>query len=146
MHFRLVIDNKAEENITATVKHRTRLVDEIEMLCLKDEGIEHIVGYRNDEIKMINFSDIECITVIDGKTVAIDLINNVYRIKQRLYQIESNLPSQFVKINKSSIANENRIEKFMVSFGGAVDVVFKCGYKDTVSRRCFKQLRKRFEL
>ncbi len=146
MIFKLIIDTDADENVTATVHGRTKLVDDIEMLCLKDSGTDNINAYKDDEVKKLGYNDIDCITVFEGKTVAIDKTNTAYRLKYRLYEIEELLPTQFVRINKSAIANENRIEKFTVSFGGAVDVVFKSGYKDTISRRCFQQLKRRFDL
>ena len=52
------------------------------------------------------------------------------------------LPAYFMKINKSSIANRNRIEKFAAAFSGSVDVIFKSGYRDYVSRRCFADIKK----
>lgn len=146
MIFKLIIDRNAEENVTATVHGRSQLIDDIELLCLKDSGAEAINAYKDDEVKKLGYNEIECITVIDGKTVAIDRKNESYRLKYRLYEIEEILPTQFVRINKSAIANESRIEKFTVSFGGAVDVIFKSGYRDTISRRCFQQLKRRFDL
>jgi len=32
-----------------------------------------------------------------------------------------------------------------VTYSGAVDAVFKCGYRDYVSRRCLAQIKRRFE-
>ena len=50
-----------------------------------------------------------------------------------------------MRINKSNIANEHRILKFETLIGGGVDAIFKCGYKDYVSRRCFKDIKRRYE-
>ena len=90
-------------------------------------------------------TDIECITVIDGKTYAIDTHNQRYRLKRRLYELEEELPGCFIRINKSALANEKRLERFTASFNGAVDAVFQCGYTEYVSRRCFAKIRRRFE-
>ena len=95
---------------------------------------------------MLAFSDIECVTVLDGKTYAIDSKNRRYRLKQRLYELEGILPSSFIRINKSALANENALDRFCVTYSGAVDAVFKCGYTEYVSRRCFAQIKRRFEL
>ena len=54
-------------------------------------------------------------------------------------------PSYFIRINKSTLANEHRIVRFDAAFSGGVDAVFRCGYRDYVSRRCFSQIRRRYE-
>ena len=145
MKFTLIIDKQKDEEVVATVHERTALTDEIEALILKYAGADRIPAYRDDDIKMLAFSEIECVTVLDGKTYAIDSRNKRYRLKQRLYELEQMLPSSFIRINKSTLANENRLERFAVTYSGAVDAVFQCGYTEYVSRRCFTQIKRRFE-
>lgn len=145
MKFRLIIDKEKDEEVVATVHASSPLIDEIEALIQKHTGTDRIVGYADDEIKMLNVSQIECITVLDGKTYAIDTNNHRYRLKQRLYELEAALPSSFIKINKSALANEARLDRFQVTYAGSVDAVFKCGYTEYVSRRCFAQIKRRFE-
>ena len=145
MKFRLIIDNEKDEEVVATVHRRTPLIDEIEALVLKHAGSDRIAGYREDSIKMLAPSDIECITVLDGKTYAIDTRNCRYRLKLRLYELENLLPSCFIRINKSTLANENALDRFAVTVAGSVDAVFQCGYREYVSRRCFTQIKRRFE-
>ena len=145
MKFRLIIDKEKDEEVVATVHASSPLIDEIEALIQKHTGTDRIVGYTDDEIKMLNVSQIECITVLDGKTYAIDTNNLRYRLKQRLYELEAALPSSFIKINKSALANEARLDRFQVTYAGSVDAVFKCGYTEYVSRRCFAQIKRRLE-
>ena len=64
-------------------------------------------------------------------------------LKQRLYQVEDNLDKDFIKINQSTIANIRMIERFSVSIGGSLQVIFKNGYKDYVSRRQLKSVKER---
>lgn len=145
MKFKLIVDKEKDEEIVATVHSRSVLTDEIEALVLKYAGEDRIPAYRDDDLKMLLFSNIECVTVLDGKTYAIDSKNHRYRLKQRLYELESILPSSFIRINKSTLANENALDRFCVTYSGAVDAVFKCGYTEYVSRRCFAQIKRRFE-
>lgn len=137
MKFTLIIDKEKDEEVVATVHERSALTDEMEALILKHAGADRIPAYRDNDMKMLAFSDIECITVLDGKTYAVDSGNQRYRLKQRLYELEALLPSSFMRINKSSIANENRLDRFAVTYAGSVDAVFKCGYREYISRRCF---------
>ena len=143
MKFRLIIDKEKEEEVVATVHDRTPLIDEIEALISKHT--DRIPGYTEDDIKMLSLSEIECITVLVGKTYAIDSGNRRYRLKQRLYELEAQLPSSFIRINKSTLANEAALDRFTVTIAGSVDAVFKCGYIEYVSRRCFAQIKRRLE-
>ena len=143
MKFKLIIDKDSDEQIVATVHSRTALIDELETLISKHT--DRIPGYTEDDIKMLAISDIECITVLEGKTYAIDSKNFRYRLKQRLYELEQQLPPSFIRINKSTLANETRLDRFAVTYSGAVDAVFKCGYREYVSRRCFAQIKRRLE-
>ena len=144
MKFNLIIDKSAEEEISATVHCRSPLTDRIEALVMQYSGSDRIPVFSEDEIKLLPFSETECISVDEGKTFAADSSGKKYRIKMRLYEIEEILPSYFIRINKSAIANEKRIERFSVGFGGAVDAVFKSGHKEYVSRRCFAEIKRRY--
>ena len=146
MKFTLIIDKEKDEEVVATVHERTALTDEIEALVLKYAGADRIPAYRDEDMKMLAFSDIECVTVLDGKTYAIDSRNQRYRLRLRLYELEALLPTPFIRINKSTLANENRLDRFAVTYSGAVDAVFKCGYTEYVSRRCFAQIKRRFDV
>ena len=143
MKFRLIIDKEKEEEVVATVHDRHPLIDEIEALISKHT--DRIPGYTDDDIRLLSVTEIECITVLDGKTYAIDSQNRRYRLKQRLYELEQQLPPSFIRINKSTLANEARLDRFTVTYAGCVDAVFKCGYADYVSRRCFAQIKRRLE-
>ena len=143
MKFKLIIDKEKDEEVVVTVHNRTALVDEIEALISKHT--DRIPGYTEDDIKMLSVSEIECVTILDGKTYAIDSKNRRYRLKQRLYELEATLPASFIRINKSTLANETRLDRFAVTYAGSVDAVFKCGYTEYVSRRCFAQIKRRFE-
>jgi len=145
MKFKMIIDKEKDEEVIATVHNRSSLTDEIEALVLKYAGADRIPAYTEDEMKMLAFLEIECITVLEGKTYAIDTKNRQYRLKKRLYELEELLPAPFIRINKSALANENRLERFAVTYSGAVDAVFKCGYREYVSRRCFAQIKRRFD-
>jgi DNA-binding LytR/AlgR family response regulator len=145
MKFKLIIDKEKDEEVVATVHARTALIDEIEALIQKHAGTDRIPGYTEDDIKMLSVSEIECVTVLDGKTYAIDSKNRKYRLKLRLYELEQQLPSSFIRINKSTLANESALDRFAVTYAGSVDAVFKCGYTEYVSRRCFAQIKRRFE-
>ena len=145
MKYKLIIDKNAEEEIIAIVHSPSSLTQQIENLVCSFSGIDSIVGYGEDELRKLPFSEIECITVLDRKVIAIDTRGKHYRIQDRLRNLEEILPSYFIRINKSSLANEPRIARFDAVFSGGVDAVFQCGYREYVSRRCFAEIKRRYE-
>ncbi|MBR3602519.1 MAG: LytTR family transcriptional regulator [Lachnospiraceae bacterium] len=145
MKYKLIIDKNAEEEIIATVHAPSLLTQQIENLVCSFSGTDSIIGYRNDEMRKLIFSEIECITILERKVVAVDTKGNQYRLRDSLRDLEEILPSYFIRINKSSLANEHRIERFEAVVSGGVDAIFRCGYKEYVSRRCFAEIRRRYE-
>ncbi len=145
MKYNLIIDKNAEEEIIAIVHAPSSLTQQIENLVCSFSGADCIMGYRDDEMRKLSFQEIECITVLDRKVMAIDTGGNYYRLQDRLRDLEDVLPSYFIRINKSSLANEHRILRFEAAFSGGVDAVFQCGYREYVSRRCFSEVRRRYE-
>ena len=145
MKYRLVIDKNAEEEIIAVVHAPSSLTQQIENLVCSFSGPEYIMGYRDDEIRKLAFSEIECITILDRKVIAIDSSGSHFSLKGRLRDLEEVLPSYFIRINKSALANEHRIVRFDAVFSGGVDAIFQCGYREYVSRRCFAEIRRRYE-
>ena len=145
MKYKLIIDKNAEEEITAIVHAPSSLTQQIENLVYSFSGDDSIMGYRDDEMRKLAFSEIECITILDRKVMAIDTNGSHYRIQDRLRDLEDILPSYFIRINKSTLANEHRILRFDAAFSGGVDAVFQCGYREYVSRRCFAQIKRRYE-
>ena len=145
MKYRLIIDKDAEEEIIAVVHATSALTQQIENLVRSFSGADSIMGYRDDEMRKLTFGEIECITILDRKVIAIDTNGSRYRVQERLRDLEEILPSYFIRINKSAIANEHCIARFDAVFSGGVDAVFQCGYREYVSRRCFGAIRRRYE-
>ena len=145
MKYRLIIDKEAEEEIIAVVHAPSALTEQIENLVCSFTGTDCLMGYREEELRKLPFSEIECITILNRKVIAIDTQGNSYRIPNRLRDLEELLPSYFIRINKSALANEHRSLRFQAAFNGGVDAIFQCGHRDYVSRRCFAEIKRRYE-
>ena len=145
MKYRLIIDKDAEEEIIAIVREPSELTRQIENLVCGFSGTDSILGYRENGMKRLAFSEIECVTILDRKVIAVDTKGDRYRLQERLRDLEDILPSYFIRINKSALANEHRIARFDAVFSGGVDAVFQCGYREYVSRRCFAEIKRRYE-
>ena len=146
MVFKLFIDKNCREEVIANVHERTPLIDEIERLVLQDSISDQLPGYMDDEITMLEISDVECFVVENEKTCAICKNRKRYLIRRRLYELEGCLPGNFERISKSAIANWKKISKFKVQLSGAVDAVFQSGHVECISRRCFAELKRRYGL
>ena len=145
MKYKLVIDKEADEEIIAIVHAPSSLTQQIEDLVRGFSGTDFVMGCRENEMRKLAFSEIECITILDRKVIAVDTDGKHYRIQDRLRDLEDILPSYFIRINKSALANEHRIARFDAVFSGGVDAVFQSGYREYVSRRCFGAIRRRYE-
>lgn len=144
MKFTLNIDKALEEEVMVTAHERSPLVDEIERLVLND--IFELVCFDEDRSAMIkDFSEIHCFVVENNKVYAYT-DKNKYAIKYRIYQLLEKLPSSFIKLNQSCIGNIKMIDRFDASLAGSLVIRFKCGYRDSVSRRQLKEFKERFGL
>ena len=142
MKFTLKIQKNQEEEIQALVHEESEFTGKLQELVLQYNGVDRLPVYREDEERILPFSQMECIFSQEGKTWTIDRKGIQYRLKYRLYELEQLLPPNFIRINKSAIANRSRIEKLAASFNGSVDAVFKCGYQDYISRRCLTEIKR----
>ena len=145
MKYKLIIDKDAEEEIIAIVRAPSSLTQQIENLVCSFSGVDSIMGFRDNEMRKLAFQEIECITILDRKVVAIDTHGNRFALRDRLRDLEAILPSYFIRINKSTLANEHRIARFCAAFSGGIDAVFHCGYREYVSRRCFAEIKRRYD-
>ena len=72
MKYKLIIDQEAEEEIIAIVHAPSSLTQQIENLVRAYSGADGMMGYRDDEMRKLAFQEIECITVLERKVIAID--------------------------------------------------------------------------
>ena len=143
MKYTLHIDKEREEEIIIHAHEKSPLVNEIERLISAEKvGTPPIVGYIGNDIIEIDPREVYCF-FIEGKKLFASLKRGDALIKKRLYEIESRLDKDFVKINQSTVANMRLIDRFSVSIGATLTVHFKNGRRDYVSRRQMKAVKER---
>ncbi|MBQ7800187.1 MAG: LytTR family transcriptional regulator [Oscillospiraceae bacterium] len=138
----VVIDKKREQEVVIYAHKRTELINRIEALAAEET---ELVGYNDREAVLMRFDEVFCFCSEDNRVFAL-CQNERLRLKERLYKIEESLPSDFVRINQSCIANIKKIARFDTSISGTLRVVFKNGYTDYVSRRQLKNVKERLGL
>lgn len=71
--------------------------------------------------------------------------NGIFKIKEKLYELENILNKDFIRISNSCIINLNFVESFDPSLTGTIKVIFKDGTKEYVSRRKISEVMKRIK-
>jgi len=139
----IVIDVARDEEVIVYAHERNGLCDEIEQICR--ERITVINAGCDTEIHRIDVNEVSLFLAENGKTVAVT-DEGRFTVKDRLYRLEEALPTKFVRINQSAIANIDRIARFDTSIAGTLKVIFKNGCTDYVSRRSLKKVKERLGL
>ena len=143
MKYSLKIDKDREEEILIFAHERNELTDKIEAI-IKNYSSE-LIGYKDSEAIKLKPEEVFCFLTENGHTYAL-CDKGRYQIKLRLYQLEENFAYEFVKINQSCLVNVKMIESFKTSIGGSLLITLKGGYRDYVSRRQLKTVKKRIGL
>lgn len=95
MKFELHINPDLEEAVYADVHSRSDFTERLEQLVMAYNGTDSITAYADGEMKVIGFNEVECVTVLDGKTLVIDTHGRQYKIRYKLYEAAKLLPSYF---------------------------------------------------
>lgn len=139
----IIIDETREERVTVVLNEPSPLADEIRALCLAAE--KTLVGCGEEGTIKLSPTEVYAFTVADGKTYAVTL-NERFRLRERLYEIERTVGTPFMRINQSCLVNVSLVRRFRASFGGALSVEMKNGFTDYVSRRQIKAVKERIGL
>lgn len=143
MKCQVFIDPQHEESVLIYARERTPLIKKIEALVTAESAV--LMGYTDGEIVPLSPTEIFCLTVEDGKVIALTAHDRL-RLRERLYVLEDRLGQDFLKINQSCLVNIHTIERFHVSIGGALRVTLKNGFCDYISRRQLRHVKERMGL
>lgn len=118
--------------------------DELQEIVASIKAVEskfnHLNGYIGETVYSLELKDILFFETNDHNVYA-HTINNAFLIHYRLYELDENLPDNFLRVSKSSILNVDEIMSFSRSVMGNL-VQFKNTYKQIyVSRRFVKDLK-----
>lgn len=100
-----------------------------------------IVGYLDSIAIMIDFASIVRIYT-ENQKVFVQTIENTFYCKQRLYELESRLPSRkFLRISNSEIINLKQIDRLDFSFTGTIKIYLKNNTTVFSSRRYVSKIK-----
>ena len=125
--------NLEEPRIVVQASSRTEEIDElIEMIG--NLSPSPLSGFADGFLTKLKKDSIIRIYSKDKKVYA-DTADNTFLLKSPLYQLESTLPKNFVRISNSEIVNSDRILKMDIRLTGTILIHLEGGIETRVSRR-----------
>lgn len=140
MKYKIEIRPEQADELVIYARERNAELERIETFLREND--EKIFGYDGDKAIKLNTESIFCFFTEEGKVFALTYDKRLY-VKERLYRIEEIFSESFVKINQSCLMNVSKIKRFESSIGGSLRVVLTNGYKDYISRRQLKTVKRR---
>ena len=135
MDVKIIIDEQYQKPCLTI--HTDRITPEIQEIIdrLKTQTEEQLLGYHQGEVFIIPPESVISMRTESGKIIAV-CEEGTYALKNRLYELEENLPHKsFVRISNSEIVNFQKVKSLDLSITGTITLKFKNGDKTYVSRR-----------
>ena len=124
------------------------LTDELRELLLR---LEHgrptaITAMKGSQIVLLAPEDILRFFA-DGKTVSVQTAQDIFTVRERLYELEELLdPHKFVRISHSEIVNLSHITALDLNLSGTIRMTLTGDISCFVSRRSLKKIRQALNL
>ena len=140
------VEIKVDKNIKSrNIVIYTEKIDE-EILNVVEElsniNNKILKAFKDEKMYILNQNEIETIYTENGKVFA-RCNNEIYIIKNRLYELEKILNSKFFsRISNSEIVNFNMVKNIDFKIIGTLILNFKDGNKSYVSRRYIPKIKK----
>ena len=139
MKLELNIDEKVKE--TLVVVSANKIDKEVQNLINYIEySSEYLIGIVEDKASIIDIGEIIRVYIEDRKTFVVTL-KDTYVVKKKLYEVESMVTRNFIKISQSEIANIKFIKNLDFSNTGTIVVKYKNSDISYVSRRMIKEFK-----
>lgn len=100
--------------------------------------------YKDGKIYKINSNDIYFIETRKN-LLLIHIRDDIYEYKNRLYELEKILPSQFVRISKSTILNLEKVSIYNPLLNGLMEAKLINDEITYISRKYLKEVRDRIK-
>lgn len=140
------VELKIDENCEApkVVIYTRSVTPQITALVnqLSGDAPKRVAAFRGEEIFLVEPEDIFTIYT-EGQKVFVGLSAEVYRLKNRLYELEELFTgTSFLRISNSEIVNFSKVESLDLSISGTITLRLKNGKTSFVSRRYMDKIKK----
>ena len=140
MKFTLIIDPDREEEVVVYAHAPSPLTEELCRLCTPAD--RPLMGYDGAESCPLIPDEVTCFFTEGARVYAL-VAGRRWQVRCRLYELEALLPSSFVRIHKSCLANLRQVCRFSAAYSGTLQVHFRDGHVDYVSRRQVRVVKER---
>lgn len=135
------------KNIEIIIK-APEMSEQVQSLVMQVTNIlnkkEQVIGIKDSKIYLLSTNKI-IYFYSQEKNNYCKTENGLFKVKEKLYELENVLSKDFIRISNSCIINLNFVESFDPSLTGTVKVIFKDGTKEYVSRRKISEVMKRIK-
>lgn len=106
---------------------------------------KQIVGTKDNKIYLLTINEVICFYSEDKNNYCKTSAGS-FKIKEKLYELEEKLSKgDYVRISNSCIVNLKYVDSFDTSIIGTIEVIFRDGSKEYVSRRKVKDVMKKIK-
>lgn len=141
MKIHLVINNDIET--TEIHIHAKEYNEQIEQLMKQLQATQSptmIDGYFNQDIHMLKVDEIYSIYA-EGPKVYLQTEEQEFEAKKKLYELEAQLAKDFVRVNKSTLINLNKITSIQLATLSSTQALLENGVSIHISRKYIKELK-----
>lgn len=129
------------------INRMTRKIAEIISILEREEtGTLTLAAAKEKKTFFLKPEEIALVRSEGREIVCYDKLKNRYVLDKPLYEMESILNINFVRISKSAIINIRQINHVEAGFNGTMEVVMKNGVTDYISRNFRKSFKERLGL
>lgn len=144
MKVELNIDKKFEETIVTISANKVN--DEIQNLVNYIENKkDYFTGISDGKVCLLNLEDIIRVYVEDRKVYVVT-VEGRFIVRKKLYEVQSTLTKDFIKISQSEIANVKYIHSLDLGLRGTIVINYKNSDISYVSRRMLKEFKMKLGL
>lgn len=142
MKINIDVDDSLQQDVITI--HCREITDEIlelqRLLSQRQSGSQKISAYMDDTEYYVDVKSIVFVES-DGNYIAMHTAKSIYRIRQKLYELEEILPRDFIRVSKSTIVNTDLISSIKKNITGASEISFRnCTKQAYASRNYIKAL------
>lgn len=140
MKVSIQIDSEQKEpHIVIYTNHVDEQIEQL--LSLLSNPNSSICAMKDDRIVLLHPEDLYMIRVENGQT-SLYTEKESFTSKKRLYEIEEQLNTSWIRISKTTLVNLRHIDYVEPSFGTALLLKLKNGLHDYVSRKYLPAFKK----
>ena len=106
---------------------------------------DYFIGVLDGKVRLLNTEDIIRVYVEDRKVYVVT-VEGRFIVRKKLYEMQSTLTKDFIKISQSEIANVKYIHSLDLGLRGTIVINYKNSDISYVSRRMLKEFKMKLGL